>query len=111
MNIYLKVKSYLLNTKNTYKFSESDIATYKNTLSAMSLSKSEIGPRPYNALVKALSILSQSNYRFTFKYMITSIKRILIDLNSKTFSFGFLYIRGLVFILFIDACLTDDEPL
>jgi hypothetical protein len=30
---------------------------------------------------------------------------------KRTFSFGFYYIRGFVFILFIDACLTDDEPL
>lgn len=29
----------------------------------------------------------------------------------KTFDFGFYYIRGFVFFLFIDACLTDDEPL
>ena len=33
------------------------------------------------------------------------------DLSNKTFSFGFYYLRALVFILFIDACLTDDEPL
>ena len=32
-------------------------------------------------------------------------------LNLKTFSYGFLYLRGLFVILFIDACLTDDEPL
>ena len=36
-----------------------------------------------------------------------NIKEIL----TKTFSFGFYYIQGMVFILFIDACLTDDEPL
>jgi hypothetical protein len=29
----------------------------------------------------------------------------------KSFSFGFFYIQGFAFILFIDACLTDDEPL
>ena len=34
-----------------------------------------------------------------------------LDLSNKTFSFGFYYLRALVFILFIDACLTDDEPL
>lgn len=33
------------------------------------------------------------------------------DLLSRSFSFGFYHIRALVFILFIDACLTDDEPL
>lgn len=30
---------------------------------------------------------------------------------KKSFSFGFYYLRGFFFILFIDACLTDDEPL
>ena len=30
---------------------------------------------------------------------------------NRTFSFGFLYLQGFAFILFIDACLTDDEPL
>lgn len=30
---------------------------------------------------------------------------------NKSFSFGFFYIQGFAFILFIDACLTDDEPL
>jgi len=29
----------------------------------------------------------------------------------KSFSFSWYYIHGFVFILFIDACLTDDEPL
>ena len=33
------------------------------------------------------------------------------DLINRSFSFGFLYIRGFFVILFIDACLTDDEPL
>lgn len=30
---------------------------------------------------------------------------------NKSFSFGFFYLQGFAFILFIDACLTDDEPL
>ena len=35
----------------------------------------------------------------------------LQNVINRTFSFGFTYIQGLIFILFIDACLTDDEPL
>lgn len=27
------------------------------------------------------------------------------------FGVGFYYLQGLVFVLFVDACLTDDEPL
>jgi hypothetical protein len=34
-----------------------------------------------------------------------------VDSFKRTFSFGFYYIRGVFFLLFIDACLTDDEPL
>lgn len=30
---------------------------------------------------------------------------------TRVFGFGFYYMRGIVFLLFIDACLTDDEPL
>jgi hypothetical protein len=33
------------------------------------------------------------------------------NLVLKSFSFGFSYIQGFTFLLFIDACLTDDEPL
>jgi len=32
-------------------------------------------------------------------------------LTYKSFSFSWYYLSGFVFILFIDACLTDDEPL
>jgi len=35
----------------------------------------------------------------------------LRSLKIKSFSFGFYYLQGFVFLLFIDACLTDDEPL
>jgi len=43
------------------------------------------------------------NYKYYYK---------LLNLNLlKTLSFGFYYLQGFVFILFIDACLTDDEPL
>ena len=35
----------------------------------------------------------------------------LINLLNTSFSFSFIYVRSFIFILFIDACLTDDEPL
>ena len=35
----------------------------------------------------------------------------LRNLMNKSFGFGFYYIQGFIFVLFIDACLTDDEPL
>jgi len=33
------------------------------------------------------------------------------NLISRSFGFGFYYIQGFIFVLFVDACLTDDEPL
>ena len=35
----------------------------------------------------------------------------LLEIFKKTLGDGFIYIRGLFFIFFIDACLTDDEPI
>ena len=35
----------------------------------------------------------------------------LSGVQWRSFSFGFYYIQGVIFLLFIDACLTDDEPL
>lgn len=46
---------------------------------------------------------SYKNIKFTINNLVEAFKR--------TFGFGFYYLRGLFFILFIDACLTDDEPL
>jgi len=34
-----------------------------------------------------------------------------LNVCNKSFGFSFYYIQGFVFVLFIDACLTDDEPL
>lgn len=33
------------------------------------------------------------------------------DILTRAFGFGFIYLRGAAMLLFIDACLTDDEPL
>jgi hypothetical protein len=44
--------------------------------------------------------------KFTLFY-----KNWLVEQFKRSFSFGFYYLRGLFFIFFIDACLTDDEPL
>jgi hypothetical protein len=41
----------------------------------------------------------------------TKLLTYIVTLFNKSFSFGFFYIQGFAFILFIDACLTDDEPL
>ena len=40
-----------------------------------------------------------------------SIKLNVLDVQKRTFGDSFYYIRGLLFIFFIDACVTDDEPI
>jgi hypothetical protein len=55
--------------------------------------------------------LKDFNVNFIIKYILNNLQQFFSNINVKTFSFGFLYLRGLFVILFIDACLTDDEPL
>jgi hypothetical protein len=45
----------------------------------------------------------QNTFKLTFVY--------LLDVFKRTIGDGFIYIRGLFIIFFIDACLTDDEPI
>ena len=56
------------------------------------------------------NLLQGTNYLFFVKNLKT-IYCYFLENIKRTFSFGFYYIRGVVFLLFIDACLTDDEPL
>lgn len=55
-------------------------------------------------LLHKIYYITQMVYRVKLWAYITS-------LVNKSFSFGFFYLQGFAFILFIDACLTDDEPL
>lgn len=52
-----------------------------------------------------------SFFLLSFNKLLKSYISNFFDNWKRTFSFGFYYIRGVVFLLFIDACLTDDEPL
>ena len=59
-----------------------------------------------------LSTVDTADYLYVyFNNFFKNYFSIFIDNFRRTFSFGFYYLRGLFFILFIDACLTDDEPL
>lgn len=42
---------------------------------------------------------------------INAISIYFLNIYKRTFGEGFFYIRGLAIIFFIDACITDDEPL
>lgn len=56
----------------------------------------------------------RSFYILRYLFLLTLSKETLptvFDIIKRSFSFGFTHVRGLFLILFIDACLTDDEPL
>jgi len=60
-----------------------------------------------NLLNLNLTTLTSLYYTFLHSETLTRLKVLIY----KSFSFSWYYINGFVFILFIDACLTDDEPL
>ena len=57
----------------------------------------------------------QSVYNFNFLYFLQNTLKLtmiyLLEVWKRTIGDGFIYIRGLFIIFFIDACLTDDEPI
>lgn len=68
----------------------------------------------YTNPIKDLLLTHFNGYFFSRKYLlnfIVDLNNYVSDLLSRSFSFGFMYLQGFAFLLFIDACLTDDEPL
>ncbi len=59
----------------------------------------------------------KNNFNFLFLNFIKTnlnfnkISLYLLNIYKRTIGEGFIYIRGLFIIFFIDACVTDDEPL
>ena len=51
------------------------------------------------------------NYSIQTKLYLSSFTHWLSYTLQRSFGFSFYYIQGFIFVLFIDACLTDDEPL
>ncbi len=60
-----------------------------------------------NKIMWSLPYIHLLYYIKFYKYIYNNV----INELNKTLGFSFYYIRGFAFILFIDACLTDDEPL
>ena len=58
---------------------------------------------------------SSSTYNFNIFYFLQNSLKLtliyLLDVFKRTIGDGFIYLRGLFIIFFIDACLTDDEPI
>ena len=70
--------------------------------------------KPLESAGSNLALLNLNEY-FNLGYDLHNIRYSILvwlrDLVNRSFSFGFIYLRGFAVILFIDACLTDDEPL
>jgi hypothetical protein len=56
-------------------------------------------------------LVSSTVYKTFCKFYINNFLLKLSIIINKSFSFSWYYINGFFFVLFIDACLTDDEPL
>jgi hypothetical protein len=54
---------------------------------------------------------NSSNATLSNSLFIKSFLNSMSMIAQKSFGFSFFYIQGFIFVLFIDACLTDDEPL
>ena len=119
---WVVVKSYQTKNKelfmrNALNFSET---TTNRSLSELisflnASSKSSTAPRNLTDKFK-LELISTTpvKYKSLLISLIINLKNSSIlwsNFSMRSFSFGFYHLRALVFILFIDACLTDDEPL
>lgn len=108
ISYYSKTSTGLKSNPHHLRFlpaSRSELVTlFKNNVSTNNLSFLD-KLSPFFAI--CLRHLSQT----TFSVLLSKTISYGSALLNKTFSFGFFYIQGFAFILFIDACLTDDEPL
>jgi hypothetical protein len=64
-----------------------------------------------NKTLSRVIIRIDDTINMLFSNIVTKCTHYIFDNLKRTFSFGFYYLRGLFFLFFIDACLTDDEPL
>ena len=96
--------NYLLNTNTISKnFSV-------NNLSAFKKSKNKLTQNTTKGIENSMYNPYQLNYVF-IKFIKDEIFLKLKIITYKSFSFSWYYLNGFAFVLFIDACLTDDEPL
>ena len=121
-NFQLKLTPNFLNIlKNNFLFKNYIFYWYngftslsKNDVSSVRFTKTYNSTNEVNSKNIFYSLISISFYRYLIiesSLYLKSLTQYLTILWKKSFSFGFYYIQGFVFLLFIDACLTDDEPL
>ncbi len=97
---YWSTYKYLNNSsKTSFKFSNYKVKyVIKSLLSCFNLSN----------VTQFISLRLRDLYIYSMVFSFTST---LTNVVKRSFSFGFQYLLGFSFILFIDACITDDEPL
>jgi len=110
MNLYNILKSSLL--AKTSNLSTPKYGMHWVSVNPLKLNSDQASTLASNhSLFTPTNVINLRSYMYLYSYALKLLSFFLKDLNAKTFSFGFLYLRGLFVILFIDACLTDDEPL
>jgi hypothetical protein len=108
MNFYSNFKSFF---KTKANISHAIISKMTNNNSNFELKNYKVSlSSPLSLFLFSFENTSNKLVYFV-NYYAKQLAQTLSLLNLKTFSFGFLYLRGLFVVLFIDACLTDDEPL
>ena len=84
-----------------------------NTKNLVKTKNINVQPLPISKLTNSTQFTNFRSASLLFPYLI--FLKNFINSSSlivqKSFGFSFFYIQGFIFVLFIDACLTDDEPL
>ena len=101
--ISFKKKPFNNSQKNTYKnnfnIKFTSILSFNNNIILFYISNY------YNINTFIMNIFVYLNMNFKYYSVL------FLDIFKRTFGDGFLYLRGLFILFFIDACLTDDEPI
>lgn len=102
-------------TNNNTKMNFTSRYTDSTQLKISSISEGTLHSTFYNIVTGNPFLFKMYNNTISQEFDLYWIKLKFItwlrNLMNRSFGFGFYYIQGFIFVLFIDACLTDDEPL
>lgn len=106
-------KNYIFYWYNGFKNNPSNILNKGdlNQTRFNSTYTSSLGTKNVNIFYNLINISFYRYLTIEASLYLKYVFQYLSVLWKKSFSFGFYYLQGFVFLLFIDACLTDDEPL
>ena len=106
-NLIFFTKNYIFYWPNTNKLADVPVSGSVNVSKVDNINNNFFK----NYWFKFFSLRSLSLFFTEFNLKFLSFMQYITKVSLTSFSFGFYYIQGFVFLLFIDACLTDDEPL